>query len=415
MEVTYTLTPDDLWAFQRFHAQRRAKWRGLTQFSNILLVGTWIVQLLLIVRIAYGLRYLLAFGPHVWGFVLHHHQHLLLNFLIFSLFLVYLLFGPRFLAMRQAPSAAVLSQPKQMRIGPEGVQVVTAQEQVRRAWSDIPDIGSDRDCVFLYLTPTTALIVPRRAFATPQQSQVFEAQARAFRADPYPAAAQKTDTAVNDAVWPPRPSMSTTSEPLPAPAPELEDVPGALRVSYVTTRADLMRSQVVFLPRQPLALLSIFIPYIFAAGIWTMMHLPPAAAIVWAVVVAAVGTVLTVAWATQKTLTQRFARFAEGRPCETIARPDLLCDVTPEGRKIYHWPDVAAIQMRFGDVYVLTKGAGGMVIPRSAFPDKAAAEAWTQQLREFWRQGKDAPLAQPSAPTHSSQIKNSLMQRKGNR
>ncbi len=406
MEVTYTLTPDDLSAFRRFHARHGTKWGTLNLFISGLLAVLWLVQLLLIVRIAYGLRYLLAFGPHVWGFVLHHHQHLLLNFLIFSLFLVYLLFGPRFLAMRQAPSAAVLSQPKQMRIGPEGVQVVTAQEQVRRAWSDIPDIDSDRDCVFLYLTPTTALIVPRRAFATPQQSQAFEAQARAFRADPYPATAQKTDTAVNNAVWPPRPSMSTTSEPMPAPAPELEDVPGALHVSYVTTRADLMRSQVVFLPRQPLALLSIFVPYVLAAGIWTVMHLPPAAAIVWAVVVAAVGTVLTVAWATQKTLTQRFARFAEGRPCETIARPDLLCDVTPEGRKIYHWPDVSAMRLQFGDVYVLTKGAGGMVIPRSAFPDKAAAEAWTQQLREFWRQGKDAPPARDALTNSMPSAKN---------
>lgn len=398
MEVTYTLMKDDLIAFRHFHARSRAKWRGVNQFLGVVLVLMWIVQLLLIVRVVSVWRYVLPMGPKGWEFLVQAHQHLLLNFFVFSLFLAYRFWGPRLLAGRQGPTAAQLSQPKHMRIGPDGVEVAAPQEQERRAWSDIPFIGSDPDCLYLYVSPTNALVVPRRAFPTPAHAQAFEAQARAFQADPYLRTAPEADTADAAAVWPPRPTFAATQKPLPAPAPELQDVPGTLRVSYVTTKADLLRTQIVFLPRRPAALLAIFVPYVTAAGFWTLQHLPPTAAILWAVVVAFVGTLLTLAWAIQKALTRSFARFPEGRPCETIARPDLLCDVTPNGRKIYRWSDVSAIQMRGGDVYVFSKKLESMYIPRSAFADQAVAEAFVQSLRAFWQQGRTAPLALPPAP-----------------
>lgn len=406
MEVTYTLTKDDLWAFRRFHARHRAKWRVWTQFSTGLIVVLWVVQLLVIVRIAYVWRFMLSLGPKGWVFLVQSHQQLFLNFLIIGLFLAYLFWGQRFLAARQGANAAQLSQAKHLRIGPGGVEVASEQEHVQRAWSDIPDIGSDRDCVYLYLTSTTALVVPRRAFRSVEQSQAFEAQARAFRADPYLSNTQGAASEGSAAVWPPRPRVSTTEARPPVPAPELEDVPGAVRVSYVTTKADLLRAQRIFLLHQPLALLGIFVPWFFAAGLWTLLHLPPAPAVLWAVVVAALVTGLTMTVAIHKGVAKHFARFPEGRPCQTIARPDLLCDVTPEGRKIYYWPDVSAIQTRDGDVYVLTKGAGGMMVPRSAFPDRAAADAWASSLRGFWQQARDNGAAQTNPRANLPQAKN---------
>lgn len=400
MEITYTLTKDDLSAFRRFHAQHRAKWRGVTRFTSGLLVVLWVVQLLIITRIAREESFLLALGPRAWGFVFQMHRHFLVGFLLYTLYLAYSLWGQKFLAARQGMDAASLRETKHVRISPEGVEAASAREHVKRAWSDIPDVGSDRDYVYLYTTGVTAIVVPRRAFPSSQQSQAFEAQARAFKADPFLSTAQAADEADSAAVWPPRPTFSAPEE-RPAPlAPELQDVPGAVRLHYVTTKADLLRAQRVFLPRQRQALLSIFLPYGLASALWTFRRLPPAEAVVLSLLIATIGTALTLAWATHKTLTQRFARFPQGRPCETIARPDLLCDTTPDGRKIYLWPDVSAIQMQGGDVYVLTRGAGGAVIPRTAFPNRGEAEAYTRQLRGFWQAGKDAQAA-PSAPSIS--------------
>ncbi len=398
MEVTYTLTKDDLSAFRRFHARHGTKWGTLNRFISGLLIVLWFAQALLIARIAQADRYLLALGPRAWGFVFQMHQHFLGGFLLYTLYLAYSLWGQKLLAARQSSSAALLHQTKRLRISAEGVEVAAPQEHLKRAWSDIPKVGSDRDCVYLYTTSATAIVVPRRAFPILEQSQAFESQARAFQADPYLAAAPNSDTAGSNAVWPPPPAFSAAGKPQASLVPELQDVPGALHIRYVTTKADLIRAQWFFVPRQTQALLSIFLPYALASTLWTFRHLPPAHAVVWSLVIAVVGTLLTIAWATHKTLTQRFARFPQGRACETVARPDLLCDVTPEGRKIYYWPDVSAIRMQFGDVYVLTKRAGGVVIPRSAFADKAAAETYMQSLRAFWQQGRTAPFMPPSAP-----------------
>ncbi len=403
MEVTYTLTKNDLTAFRRFHTRYVAKGGALNRLGNGFLVVLWAVLLVFIVQIAGRWYSVLLQGPRGWGFLFQTNQFLFVGFLVFSLFLAYVFWGQWRIAARLGPSAAQLSAAKHMRIGPDGVQVVTVQEQMQRAWSDIPHVRSDRDYIYLYTTSTYALVVPRRAFATPEHSQAFEAQARAFRADPYLSTAQKTEVAGDAAVWPPPPSFSKAQERPAAYAPELEDVLGALHLHYMTTKADIVRSQLFLLPRHPLILVTAFIPYAFAAFVWTLAHFPPAAAVFWTIIIAAFGALLTQAWLTYKMLNQYFARFPKGRPCHTVARSDLLCDADPDRRTILRWPEVSTVQMRLGDIYVLPKGIGGVVISRSAFANKAAAEAWTQQLRQFWQQGKDAPSVPPPAPAEPAQ------------
>jgi len=406
MEVTYTLTKDDLRAFRRFHVRHVAKGGALNRFGNGFLVVLWATLLVMIVQLASRWYSVLLQGPKGWGIMLQANQYLFTGFLVFSLFLAYLFWGQWLIIARLGPSAAQISAAKHMRIGPEGVQLVTKQQQVLCAWSDIPYVRSDQDYIYLYTTSTHALVVPRRAFATPEQSEAFEMQARAFRADPRLSLPQSADTAGDAKVWPPPPSFSKAQEHPPAYTPELEDVPGALHFHYAITRADMLRAQLVLVSRRPVVMLGPFITYSFVACVWTLTQFPPAAAALWTIVVGAVGALLTQAWLTYKMLNQYSARFPQGILCHTVARPDLLCAAGPNSRTIYRWPDVAAIRMRFGGVYILTKEIGGMVIPRMAFPDQAAAEASVQSLRAFWQQGKDAPLVQSITPAHSFQTKN---------
>lgn len=398
MEVTYTLTKDDLIAFRRFHARYGTKGRAFNRIGSGFLVALWAVLLVFIVQLVGRWHSALLQGPRGWGIMLQANPYLFTGFLIFSLFLAFLFWGQWLIVARLGPSAVQLSVSKHMQIGPDGVQVVTKQQQVLCAWSDIPHVRSDRDYVYLYTTNITGLVVLRRAFATPEQSEAFEAQARAFQSDPYLRIAQGADTPSDTAVWPPPPSFIKSQERPPAYAPELEDVSGALHFHYTLTRADVARSQLVLLPRRPLIMLGPFVTYSFVACVWTLTQFPPVAAALWTVVVAGFGALLTQAWLTYKMLNRYFARSPQGILCHTVARADLLRAAGTNSRTIYRWPDVAAIQMRFGGIYILTKEIGGVGIPRSAFADKAAAEAFVQSLRLFWQQGKDALPVQAPAP-----------------
>jgi hypothetical protein len=241
------------------------------------------------------------------------------------------------------------------------------------------------------------LIVPKRAFSSMEAAQVFEAQARAFRADPFANGSRET-SAAKTAVWPPPPRPKAYDEPALAPTPEPDDLPGSLQIQYVTQKADLRRAQTYFLLRRPSALLSIFVPYSLAASIWTFIRLPPATALLWAILAAAAATLLTLAWTTHKALTRRFARFSSGRSCRTIIRPDMLCDVTPEGRTIYRWPEVQAVRRRFGDIYILSKGNRGAVIPRTAFADRKAAQEFAETVERFRRESQATEAPQVRAP-----------------
>ncbi len=398
MEVTYTLTKDDLWAFQRFHARYGTKSATLNRVGNGVFVVLWALQLVLVVHIIRVWHHALFLGLGGWSLLDHSEQMLIIGFLASTLFLIYLFWGQWLVAARLGPSAAQLSAAKHMRIGPDGVEVVSAQEQVQRAWSDIPYVRSDQDYIYLYTTSAYALVVPRRAFATPEQSQAFETQARAFQSNPYLSLTGRAGTTDEAAVWPPPPSFSKTQGQPSTYAPELEDVPGALHLQYVTTKADIVRFQLFLLPRRPLVMLGPFITYLFVASIWTLALFPLVAAVLWTTTLAMLGAFLTQAWMTYKMLKQYFVRFPDGRPCHTVAGPDLLCDADPDRRTILRWPEVSTVQVRLGDVYVLPKEIGGVVIPRSAFADKAAAEAFMQSLRAFWQQGKDAPPVQAPAP-----------------
>ena len=78
-------------------------------------------------------------------------------------------------------------------------------------------------------------------------------------------------------------------------------------------------AQMYFLSRRPSTLFTgaSSFPYALAAGlwVWTLGRLSLLPALFWTVIAAGMATLLTVAWMTQKALTQRFARFADGRPC----------------------------------------------------------------------------------------------------
>lgn len=398
MEVTYTLTKDDMWAFWRFHARQGATRRILASLSFGVLLGLWILEVMVIVHQASVWRSVLSLGPKGWHFAFQIHEPLLLSFLLFTSYFTFKVWGIPALGLRHSTDASLFSQPMHLRIGTEGVDVVTKQEHMQRLWSEVINTGSDPHGIYIYLSKTTALVVPRRAFATLQQSHIFETEARMLGADPSVSNLQATDIAGSNAVWPPHPAVSFAHE-RPTALPLLAaDMPGAVVLAYALTKADLMRSQWFLLPRRPLTWLGAFLPQFLLLGAGAVLIMPVVAGLLCSAGAALLFTLLSLVQSTQAAGAQHSAQFSQAHSCQAVAGPELFYATSPYGLSIYYWPDIVAVQMHRSDVYVLTKSDKALFIPRSAFADRAAAEAFMQSLRAFWQQGKNAPSVQAPAP-----------------
>lgn len=101
MEVTYTLTREDLAAARRFHTGRHAKGRVLAALSVGVMLGLWLLEMTLLARAAGIWRDVLSQGPRGWAYAAQAHEHLLLSFSLLTLFLVHAFWGQKLLLARQ--------------------------------------------------------------------------------------------------------------------------------------------------------------------------------------------------------------------------------------------------------------------------------------------------------------------------
>jgi YcxB-like protein len=161
MDISYTMTPDDLRRFSRYCMLH---WPGtpLSLFlippGSLLLAGTLIQAL--------------AGSP--WVVV---SWWMALAALILGAVLVWMAdagVGP---LARKTPGALGAVW---LRITPAGVEERTPLTDELKMWVRVQKVASTRHAIYLFSAPSRAYVAPRRAFATPADAETFLALARSY-------------------------------------------------------------------------------------------------------------------------------------------------------------------------------------------------------------------------------------------
>ncbi len=188
MEVTYELTPDDLWQSALYHRRQKFMLRTLLMYGFAILISVTCVT---------GL----------WGIiqaVLRHHTLdwaglLLLTFMAFCV--------PRI--WPPTKKRLVKLQPQPDIIGPHRVSIdqnwffeETSAREIKYTWGSFESVEENTRYFFLFLSRNLAFTVPKRAFASPHEAELFANTARRY----LDAAKTRTPVTADDAaVWPPAP------------------------------------------------------------------------------------------------------------------------------------------------------------------------------------------------------------------
>ena len=166
MEVEYELTRDDLYAFQ---------WRAVFEsprgrHARRLVYLGWLLAIVLYAFVP-------AIGPH--GITL---SRVSLTFIATSLIIVYLLqwILDHWLVRRtirrlledERPDRGQLGRHRLM-LGEEGLIESTAVGESRTSWAGVDRVEQSREYIYIYTSPAAAHVVPKRAFANPEQADAF--------------------------------------------------------------------------------------------------------------------------------------------------------------------------------------------------------------------------------------------------
>jgi hypothetical protein len=166
MEIEYQLTPDDLYAFQ---------WRAvfnssITQRAGRKVYAYWFLALLLIAVLP-------AIGPD--GFVISRvsFTFLLVAFPAVALAQWYL---TRRLMRRAILQLLKQEKPDKGHLGrhrivlsDDGVVETTAVGESRTSWAGVDRIEQNPEYIFIYTSPPSAHVVPKRAFGNVQEAEGF--------------------------------------------------------------------------------------------------------------------------------------------------------------------------------------------------------------------------------------------------
>ena len=189
MEVTYELTPDDLWSFQVYYRRHKASIRLslLYTFAGVLGI-VFIGGLLAIVeswlkthQIDWAMLFLLAGATY---------------------------FTRRFLPPTKARAIKLASQKPGffcehiVSVSPEWLAEKTSVHDAKVAWTTLHSLEEDQSHFYFFTSKISALIIPKRAFSGPHEAEAFLNTARLY----WNAAKNGTPLAAEDtAVWPPAP------------------------------------------------------------------------------------------------------------------------------------------------------------------------------------------------------------------
>jgi hypothetical protein len=89
-------------------------------------------------------------------------------------------------AYREGRNLGLLG-PHRLTVDPEAITEATALREVRTRWAAVEQVVEAKDHLFVYVSGSTAFVVPRSAFGQPEEASRFVAQVReaiAHAADP---------------------------------------------------------------------------------------------------------------------------------------------------------------------------------------------------------------------------------------
>lgn len=186
MEVTFVLTPEDLWTFNQFVIRRTFS------FKLRMAVGFAFVPLCLIVFSALA-------GFATW-------QCFLFGAVTAVVWVPFYLWSARLQVTRTARKRRSVLEKQTISISAKGMRQVNIQSDALVWWASILEVSESATQIMFFSDKHYAFLVPKRAFSSLAEAQAFLGKARLYRD-----AALNGQTLPNDApaedngVWPPPP------------------------------------------------------------------------------------------------------------------------------------------------------------------------------------------------------------------
>jgi len=189
LEVTFELTPDDLWHCALYYRRHKAAIRPTLLY---ILAGT-------VGLVCLGVTWVFA---DLW-LRLHQPQWSLLLCLPAAMWLVFRALPPtkkRLVKLHSQHPGFFCEHT--YGISPEWLSEKTPVNETKVAWTSLHTIEEDQAYLFLFMSKTNAHVIPKRAFTSQREAQLFGDTARRY----LDAAKTRTLVTADDAaVWPPAP------------------------------------------------------------------------------------------------------------------------------------------------------------------------------------------------------------------
>ena len=175
MEIEYDLTSDDLFAFQWRAAFDSARARRMRRWTYLI----WLIAILLFALLP-------AIGPHGLDLSRVSVTFIVIAFAIAALFQwVFETSIMRVLIRRmlrdEKPGRGHIGR-HHLLLGEDSVVERTAVNESRTSWTGVDRVEQNADYIFLYTTPSSAHVVPKRAFGDARQAEAFYQLAHARKA-----------------------------------------------------------------------------------------------------------------------------------------------------------------------------------------------------------------------------------------
>jgi hypothetical protein len=168
MRVDFDFGRQDLEQFNRFHMRHSPTARSVRRW------GYWACPAAALVPLVVFRQHGLA--PMLGG-------ALAAALVSWALIAAYWRFGVGYVIRRSCNEGdgRGLFGPHSLELTPEGIHETTAVSTSTYAWTGIERIADDDSHLYLYVSPTSAYVVPKRAFASAEGARTFLAQASAYR------------------------------------------------------------------------------------------------------------------------------------------------------------------------------------------------------------------------------------------